>query len=166
MQWQTLNHGKTVGIQVSFLCPLWLILYRSYYLFQSTNAAGTNIWAIPQYQVLLRKGSQPIRATRRSKRCSSGQWPLGTLEWNHARWLRSWCEIPVPRKFMHLMSSGRSSDCLQHSRVPLRAWLLISRRSHKPAPFVRRGWGLDAIDVSTARAFTPTMSQNPTAPVQ
>jgi len=77
-----------------------------------------------------------------------------------------WCEIPVPRKFMHLMSSGRSSDCVQHSRVPLRAWLLISRRSHKPAPFVRRGWGLDAIDVSTARAFTPTMSQNPTVPVQ
>jgi eukaryotic-like serine/threonine-protein kinase len=36
----------------------------SYYLFQSTNAAGTNMWAIPEHQVLLRKGSRlPVQIT-------------------------------------------------------------------------------------------------------
>jgi eukaryotic-like serine/threonine-protein kinase len=44
-------------------CGKWTI-DGSYYLFQSTNAAGTNIWAIPEHQVLLRKGSRlPVQIT-------------------------------------------------------------------------------------------------------
>src|SRR5262249_47424826 len=38
-------------------CGKWTI-DGSYYLFQSTNAAGTNIWAIPEHQGFLRKDSR------------------------------------------------------------------------------------------------------------
>jgi Tol biopolymer transport system component len=44
-------------------CGKWTI-DGSYYLFQSTNTAGTNIWAVPEPQGFLRKGSWlPVQIT-------------------------------------------------------------------------------------------------------